>query len=155
MDGRELAHIVYSYEGKIRLFFLRHLAQEEDIEDLTQEVVCAIFAGYKHFRRSSSLSTWIYAICRNQLYTFYRRKDRSQKLFSKLSRETPSRDDSLLGLLELSFDRLRPDQRKLYNDYYRFRKSVREVADELGKPEGTVKYLLYELRKDLALILGD
>ena len=155
MDGGNLAHINYSYEGKIRRFFSRHLIQEEDVEDLTQEVVCAIFAGYRRFRGSSAISTWIYAICRNQLYTFYRRKDRSQKLFSKLLTETPSRDESLLGLLELSFDRLRPDQRKLYNEYYRFRKSVREVAHELGKPEGTVKFLLYELRKDLAQILGD
>lgn len=146
--------IIHSYENRVRRFFRRHVAQEDDVDDLTQDVLCAILSGYERFRGGSSVSTWVYAICKNQLYSFYHRTSRSKQLVSRLSHLPRVEDDSLIGLLELSFDRLRPDQRKLYNDFYRYRMTIKEIAAGTGRPEGTIKYLLYELRKDLAVIMG-
>jgi RNA polymerase sigma-70 factor, ECF subfamily len=154
VKGESPRQIIHLYEHRIRRFFRRHVAQEDDVLDLTQDVVCAILSGYERFRGASAVSTWVYGICKNQLYSFYHRSNRSKQLVSRLSRLPAVEDDSLIGLLELSFDRLRPDQRKLYNDFYRYRMTIKEIAAESGRPEGTIKYLLHELRKDLASVMG-
>ena len=46
-----------------------------------------------------------------------------------------------------------PLYRKLYDEYYTVGQKVKDIAALLEKPEGTVKYLLYDLRRRLRRIV--
>ena len=48
--------------------------QSDTIEDLYQEIVCALWESYDNYNgRSSSFSTWAYAVARNTAIAYYRR----------------------------------------------------------------------------------
>ena len=151
---RDLIRLVRKHEKHIRQFFTRRVANDEDAEDLTQDAICAILKSYHRFRGDSSVWTWIFSICKHHLYSYYSRKDRSRRLLDKLRAEYREHDSSALYILDFCYDRLRPEQRILYRERYKFRRSIREIARELGLPEGTVKFRLYELRKDIAYMLN-
>ena len=155
MDRKRLIQLIFTFEDRIRRFFARQLSQWEDIDDLTQDVICALIDSHERFRGDSSPATWVYAICRNHLHTFYRKKKRSRELTLRLLYETrPRSEDLSRAVFDIACERLNVQQRKLYIEFYRNRFTVREIAEQMQKPAGTVKYLLYELRRDLKKILG-
>ena len=154
VDRKDLSRIVFAFEDRIRRYFSRHVSNQEDIEDLAQDVICALMDSYNRFRGDSSVTTWVYAICRNHLYLYYRTKKRRGALLSRLLHEPPSGCNDSQAILDIACERLTRDQKKLFIEFYRNRRTIREIADLLVKPEGTVKFLLYELRRDLKTILG-
>ena len=66
--------LLNEYEPKMRRFFSTKVAHQLDRDDLFQEAAYAIIKSYKKFKAKSSLSTWIYSICRNILYNYYYKK---------------------------------------------------------------------------------
>jgi RNA polymerase sigma-70 factor (ECF subfamily) len=60
------------------LRYLTRLVGESEAEDLTQTVLLRIRAGLPHFRRESSLSTWIYRIATNAALDNLRRSKNEQ-----------------------------------------------------------------------------
>ena len=153
-DRKDLSRIVFAFEDRIRRYFSRHVSNQEDIEDLAQDAICALMDSYSRFRGDSSVTTWVYAICRNHLYLYYRTKKRRRKIVSRLLQEPSSGFDNSQAVLDIACERLTTEQKRLFIEFYRNRRSIREIADLLVKPEGTVKFLLYELRRDLKAILG-
>ena len=138
--------------GTIQRFFSVRVSSIEDMEDLTQDVCCAIIDSYDRFCGASSQSTWVFAICKNHLYKYYRKKRRTHETIARLIDLYPSRTEHKDIILDMACDRLSIPQQILYNEYYRHRKPVREIAVQMNKPEGTVKYLLFVLRRDLRSI---
>ena len=134
---------------KIRQFFSSRVSSIEDSEDLTQDVCCAIVDSYGRFRGASSQSTWVFAICKHHLYKYYRRKKRSCDTIARLVDQRRSGAEPCESLLDMACDGLSAQQQSLYTEYYHLHKSIREIAVDLKKPEGTVKYLLHVLRRDL------
>ena len=151
---KELSRIIFTYEERIQRYFARQLADEEDIQDLTQDVICALMDAYPRFRGESSLATWVFSICRNHLYLHYRTKRRRRELISRLAHHNASTYEDSQAIFDLACERLSAEKRQLFTEYYRNRMSVKELAAVLERPEGTIKYLLYELRRDLKHILG-
>ena len=123
------------------------------MEDLTQEVLCAVLSSYKRFNGRSSETTWVYGICKNVLFNYLYRQRRSHDLIRKLSQNEPERSSFELFALRWAGDRLSPPQKKLFYDFYRDATPVRSIAAQLEVPEGTVKYRLYTLRQELKRIL--
>lgn len=68
--------------------------------------------------------------------------------------ETLPRTEETRAVLDIACERLTIQQRKLYIEHYRYRKTIREIAEQMDKPEGTIRRLLHELRGDLRKILG-
>ena len=155
----DILRILHEYGPRIRGYFAGRVSNPTDVEDLVQEAACAIIEGHPRFRGMSSLSTWIYAVCRNTLNTYYAKIRRSRDLADRLRADGKTSDagDSLWrdGLLAYAYEKLPKSCRLLFDEYYRNRQTIAEVAVLLGKPEGTVKYLLYDLRHRLRRLLGE
>ncbi|MDC7222362.1 MAG: sigma-70 family RNA polymerase sigma factor [Spirochaetales bacterium] len=140
----DFVRTVLNHEERIRRFFQREQLRSEVIEDLTQEVLCRLFESTRRFRGDSSRGTWIYGVCRNVLYEYYRKERRVLPLFEEPTSFSDGMDRVLLSLLEENLpDRLRV----IYEKKYRQGWKIREIARELSLPEGTVKYYLYEIRR--------
>jgi RNA polymerase sigma-70 factor (ECF subfamily) len=167
-DGGSLA---VGYAGLVRVFFSRRCANREDVEDLSQEALCAIVAAAPRFRGDSQPSTWVYAICRNVWTCWLSRKSAERAKTEALGRELALSDtigadcdhrswtgqgiDPDMGVdLAAALGSLRASERRLYGLYYVEGKTVREIARLLERPEGTVKYLLSGLRARLRELLS-
>ena len=149
----ELIRIVLSHESVVRRFFDRKAGSIEDAEDLVQDVMCAIIEAYPRFRGTSSVTTWVYGICKNILYSHWSKRKRSFRLLRRIQENDtgPVGHDSFY--LHWAYERLHPSDRRLFTEYYRNGRKIREIAESAGKPEGTVKYQLYQLRRELKYIL--
>lgn len=153
MSDGELPSILTAWNTRIRAFFARRCNDRDDIDDLAQETMASIIRCYPAFSRRSTVSTWIYAVCRNVFsnYVYYRQRDR--RLVDRLSLPPPVEDADLPRALREVLGRLPGDRKRLYVLFYVEGLSIREIAARLGKPEGTVKYLLHGLRVHLRRLL--
>jgi RNA polymerase sigma-70 factor (ECF subfamily) len=126
-------------------------------EETAQEVFLRVWRSLGAFRGESSLSTWIYAITRNQCLTamgrlaavaadslddpdVLRRAHRHQLGQSSRAIQT----DALDWLAELP-----EPQRRALTLFYLEEKSYDEVAAALGAPMGTVKTWIHRGRRAL------
>ena len=141
-------------EPKIRAYFRRRCIVIEDIEDLVQECMAAAFEGFARYKRHSSISTWIYAICRNTYlnHVYYANRDRALRTHLREG-NCPNRAEEVTEI-RLLIDALPGQHRQLYRLYYEENRTIREIAGVLKRPQGTIKYLLYTLRQQLKNHLG-
>jgi RNA polymerase sigma-70 factor, ECF subfamily len=148
-SSRKLAIILAEYESRIHTFFSRRCGNWHDVEDLVQEALCAIVAGYSRFEHKSSLSTWIYAICRNIYSNYQYYGARQRKTVSAVCNVCDEGNRYSVLELRLEIDKMPSEDIELYSLFYIQGFPIRQIAIYLEKPEGTVKYLLHRLRKHI------
>jgi RNA polymerase sigma factor (sigma-70 family) len=157
MTKAEFQTLVTRSTPGIRRYFARRSGNPEEIADLTQEAIAALLESQTRFRGTCSFVTWMYTICRNtygkHVYYAQRRRAIDNQLFSTAptAEELLSREDEKLMVrsIETFVETLDYASRRLYRWYYLEKRTIREIAETLEKAEGTVKWWLYRLRKDL------
>jgi len=155
-DLRDIEALLARFRPLIAGFFGKRLSSSDEAEDCAQDAVLALLGSLKSFAGRASLSTWVYRICQHVFYNHIRRKNSGSKLKDRLRSEplsSRSPDDDL-GLLRSVVERLPPAMRRLYDFYYIDRLGVREIGRELDCPEGSVKFLLYELRARIKQLIA-
>ncbi|HAE21078.1 MAG TPA: hypothetical protein DCG47_01975 [Spirochaetaceae bacterium] len=150
--------LLFSCEPALRRWLSRRV-DGFDLDDLVQESLVAAWQAWPSFKANSSLSTWLYGIAKRRLWNYYR----SGKAKPPLLELDGPRAVELAGdrcgdgetrfvdslCLDCLIERLRDDERALFELFYRRRRSVAEIAKSLCLPEGTVKYRLFALRARL------
>ena len=153
MSSEGLDSLVLSWQPRIRGFFARRCRDHDDVDDLTQEAIAAIIRCYHTFSHRSTVSTWIYAVCRNVLSNYFYYRDRDCRLVERLRPSPPAVEAHLPLALRDAVGQLSRDGQRLYILYYVEGLSIREIAARLERPEGTVKYLLHGLRLQVRRLL--
>ena len=82
-DRNAIRTLVGNYKNKVikTAFYFTH--NMEDAEELSQDIFMEIIGSIKRFRKTSSLSTWIYRMTVNKSLN-HLKKNRRQKLFSSV-----------------------------------------------------------------------
>ena len=159
MNRTDAERITEEYLKALYGFALKRCRTPEDAEDLTQEIVAKLFSALTVKDDIVNIPAFIWRLAHNQLVNYYRVRsasfigvpveDYADTLASDenvegdiLRRETESR-------LHHEIARLSRLQRQIVVAYYYRNKRQREIADELGIPEGTVKWHLFEAKKEL------
>ena len=153
MNTPRFTQILQDYGPTIRRYSNRKCNNLDDVDDLYQECVCAIFQALPRFAGRSSVSTWIFGICRNVFSNYIHRKKRDLNLRDRLLAHAVNHNSREPHDLRLLIDRLPAGLQKLHRLYYVEGLSVKEISIVLDKAEGTIKYLLYRLRNELREML--
>src|SRR5262249_44520408 len=120
-----------------------------------QESWIRIWKALSAYDGRASLSTWIYAITRNRCLTAIGRRsqgvpwEEAEEEILLLETAMPEAEE-LANLLRALVNRLPDRYRRSLVLYYYEDRSISEVADMLGIPEGTVKTSLHRARAALA-----
>ena len=155
MPRRFEEEILRKHFPLIEGYFQARVTQREDIEDLCQETAYQVIRSWGRFQHRASVSTWIYAISRNVFTSYLRKKNRDNKESSEfLTDRTFSPDENERWTIEIVLKSMKPAYRLLFDLFYRQGCSIREIARHTAKPEGTVKYELYMLRKKAKELVG-
>jgi len=142
------------YLPMIEAYFRARVFGPEDVEDLVQEAAYQAVRSWKRFEYRSSVGTWVYAICRNVFSAYRRGVERHRTRQVGLGRDPVDPVDEAEGRdVRIAIDSLGVRDQRLYDLYYCWGYSVREIARRLGKPEGTIKYELYVLRRHAEEVL--
>jgi len=120
-------------------------------EEVTQDIFLKVWRALPAYDGRAAVSTWLYTIARNTCLTAVRAE--SYRKTTALDQvPEPGVQASVPLELELSacLEKLPEIQREVITLFYLQEKSVREVAEILDLPEGTVKSHLHRARRALS-----
>ena len=128
---------------------------ESEARDAAHEVFLIVHAQLANFEERSSLSTWLFTICRSVARDFRRRERRGAQLFPELDDEIDLRADvgrafehnERLAELERIISVLSSDQRNVFILFEIENLMGVEIAEALHIPLGTVYSRLQLARK--------
>lgn len=139
-------------------FCLKKCAKIQDAEDLTQEIVFKAFKTLVVRDDIEDISKFIWTIAHNTLANYYRDKNRKNGVsVDALENVLADGMDVAEGMIEReTYEKLRKEiaylskqQRRILIAYYYENKKQEEIAKELNIPIGTVKWHLFEAKKEL------
>jgi RNA polymerase sigma-70 factor (ECF subfamily) len=163
-DPTRFAELYEINFGRVYAFIARRVPNRDEAEDLTSEVFHKALANLPRFKwRGAPFAAWLFRIAANMI------ADRSKRTTKErdISEADEPTDLTQISLEEIEFraqifrlvDALPVDQRRVIAMRFAEEKSVRAIADELGRTEGAVKQLqfrgLQHLRAQLNEQPGD
>jgi RNA polymerase sigma-70 factor (ECF subfamily) len=162
-ERNAFADIVERYTALLYSLAFRMLGRGEEAEEAVQEIFLLAFRALPRFRLQRRFHPWLYTIALNHLRTVARRQRRrwDQRLVRLGERieAVADRSEPQASLLEREEgERLAQEALAklpaLYREVFLLREveglSVRDAAETLGVPEGTVKVRLHRARQELA-----
>lgn len=136
------------------------------VEDVLQETFIAAWRGARAHRAEHEAGAWLWGIARRQAATWYRRNRRAEhdhtldQRFEETHGRSTDRDHAADAIDRVDVDQalagLGPEggpARELARLVFVEERSMADVAERLGIPEGTVKSRVHRLRRQLRATL--
>jgi RNA polymerase sigma-70 factor (ECF subfamily) len=140
--------------ARVYAFFARRVATREEAQDLTSEVFHQALGSIRSFKwQGAPFVAWLYGIAANVLSSHWLKLGRSpagDAIELSDAGDEIERSVMLAELVEL----LPPDQSRVVLLRFVKQKSIREIANDLGRSEGAVKQLQLRALENLRVKLG-
>ena len=146
-DEIAFSEIFDFFAPKINAYFIQNRIKIETSEELTQEVLSAVWIKSNLYdSKKSALSTWIFTIARNKKVDFFRKNSKINfqeediREFLYQDREVdPIEENEAKKQIERINNELDEQQKIMIKMNFFENKSHKKIADELEIPLGTVK----------------
>jgi len=143
-DPRHFAVLYEEHFERVYAYVVRRVCDRSDAQDITADVFQQALANLKKFEwRGAPFAAWLYRIAANAIADHFQRRARQS---ASPPPEASASDEGLdeverRAMLFRSVERLPPDQRRVIVMRFAEEKSIREIAQALGRSEGAVKQL--------------
>jgi RNA polymerase sigma-70 factor (ECF subfamily) len=145
-------------QGDLLAFVMSMGVRPSDADDVLQEAACVILRKISEFQTGTNFRAWAYAIVRNEVSTYLKmQKRRMLRLTNETAAELhriasdPAESTVLpLAVLRSCVERLQSNGRNLIRLRYEQSHTVKQIADEIGRPVESVYVTLSRLRKVLS-----
>ena len=159
MNRKDVENIITEYVKPVYGFALKRCKTMEDAEDLSQEIIARAFRALLVKEDIADMGKFIWTVAHNALSNYYR--DTAKRMLGVLLDEVAEQLADPNSLLEKegeeeSIRKLQGEiaylsklQRRIIIAYYFENRKQAEIARELDIPVGTVKWHLFEAKKEL------
>jgi len=167
-DDQAFGRLYDHYIKAIYRFIAVKVGSKEQAEDLTHEVFLRAWQKLPSFKsRGFPFSSWLYRIARNRVIDHYRTQKshlnvddlvgQMEEEFLKVSSDQRQQLDLKLDLEKVmsALEQLTPDQREVMELRFIEDLSPKEIAEVIGKREGTVRILQHRATKKLQELLAE
>ena len=155
---RERSHFAELYEQnfhRVYAFIARRAAGREEAQDLTAEVFHQALASLETFKwQGTPFIAWLYGIATNVLAAHWHKLGRDPDQLSEDWEQGGTDEIERRAMLAELVESLLPDQRMVIVRRFIEQRSIREVAQELGRSEGAIKQLQLRALESLREKLG-
>jgi len=159
-DLDALGQLYDLYRNQVFRTALAITRNRETAEDILQEVFLKLYRYAGRIDRTLSLGPWLYRVTVNLCYTSLSRQKRwltaledvIENIVAPPSRACPERkaeQGELQTVVQQAIDLLSPNQKVVIVLHYLTDLSLKEIAEILQVPEGTIKSRLYYGRENL------
>lgn len=158
MEKEEFIELMMELEADLFHLALSILRKEQDCADAVQEAMVRAYANRHTLRNPAYFKTWIMRILINECYSLLRRQKRMVPMIEDMpGMQADFKDYVREEYLDLyqAIDALKQKDRICVLLYYIEGYPVRQIAEILDMPEGTVKSRLRRARMQLKDKLKD
>lgn len=157
-DREALGALVNRWQPRLLRHALRLTGQADAAADVLQEAWLAIVRGLRRLDDPARFPAWAYRIVTNKCADWVRRAARRRAGTRPLDEEPaapepPPGPEPEIAALRRALGRLEPQRRAILSMFYLDEMSVRQIAEALSLPVGTVKSRLHHARHHLQEIL--
>lgn len=150
--GQERFESVYGQHAPLVRAVLYNICGGEHLDDLVQETFIKIWKGLPGFKENANIKTWIYRIATNTALDWCR-KNAAAKAEYRLP-DLPGGEGGEANaihrdIVKKCLRRLSPEQRAVVTLCVFEELTVKEAANALALPEGTVKSRLHYARAEM------
>jgi len=150
-----LERLLVMFEQKVFRLALVMLRDRGRAEDVTQDVFLKVWRAMPGFTGAASVSTWTYTIARNTCLSVLRSESYRRTTPLDDVTEPPAREHIERDLVVAECVAALPEaERHAIVLFYWEGRSIRDVAQALDLPEGTVKSHLHRARRALGEMIG-
>lgn len=162
-DQAAFNDLYHRYKDRMYYYFYRMLGNSADqANDFLQELFMKLIEKPESYNPNYPFQTWLFSVANNQCKNEYRRREVRKEYQAQEAlqpqidyiRPAPVEPDQLIEKIFLTLEQLGEEHRSAFLLRYREGFSIREVAEILELPEGTVKSRLFYAKKLLAEKLG-
>lgn len=152
-DPARFAELYENNFDRVYAYIARRVRHRHEAEDLTSEVFHQALASLPRFEwRGVPFAAWLFRIAANSIIDRSKRAAKEQEIFPTTELISEQADieeiDQRARLFQL-VDRLPTNQRRVIAMRFADDKSIREIAQELGRSEGAVKQLQFRALQNL------
>lgn len=142
-DPARFAELYENNFDRVYAFIARRVSTRDEAQDLTAEVFHQALVHLESFEwRGAPFIAWLLGIATNVLSSHWQRVTKRQEVALD-GLDWPGRDEKVekRAVLSQLVSGLPPDQRFVIVRRFVHQRSLREIAQELGRTEGAVKQL--------------
>lgn len=163
-DPSRFGALYEAHFGRIYAFVMQRVRDRSAAEDVTAEVFRHALAAIGGFEwRGVPFAAWLYRIAANEIADYASKaarergpivtRDRDSVATSAPTQQETERIEHRATLFRL-VDELPPDQRRVIVMRFAEERSIRDVAEDLGRSEGAVKQLQWRALQTLRSRMG-
>lgn len=159
MNRTDVENIITEYVKPVYGFALKRCKSMEDAEDLSQEIIARAFRALLVKEGIADMGKFIWTVAHNTLSNYYRDTAKcmlgvpldevAEQLADPNSELEKEDDEDSIRRLQGEIAYLSKLQRRIVIAYYFENRKQAEIAKELNIPVGTVKWHLFEAKKEL------
>jgi len=155
-DPRRYGELYERNFERVYAFVVRRVRDRQEAEDITAEVFHHALANLSKFEwRGVPFAVWLFRIAANAIVD--RWKKRSREVIGEAADDLDHSHWPGIERRVILFklvDGLPPDQRSVILKRFVEEKTIREIAEELGRSEGAVKQLQFRALESLRAQVG-
>jgi RNA polymerase sigma-70 factor (ECF subfamily) len=153
-DPRRFGELYERHFNRVYAFLARRTGNRSETEDLTAEVFHQALANLGRFEwRGVPFAAWLIQIARNAVTDRWHRVARERG--EPAGDEGRATDVDRRAMLADLVGRLPRDQRRVVMERFVEQKTIREIAQALGRTEGAVKQLQFRALESLRAQMRD
>jgi RNA polymerase sigma-70 factor (ECF subfamily) len=155
-DPGRFAELYEIHFERVYAYIARRVRDRAEAQDLTSDVFHRALAGLPGFEwRGAPFAAWLFRIASNAVADHFERLGRQRDVPADPDAE-PARieDAERRARLYRCMDDLPADQRRVVLLRFAEEKSIRDIAQELGRSEGAVKQLQFRALQSLRARMG-
>ena len=155
-DPGRFAELYENYFERVYAYALRRVASRQEAEDVTSDVFHQALANIGKFEwRGAPFSAWLFRIAANATADKWRKQAREEgnpgkEASEEFDFESSAEQARLFRLVK----QLPAEQRLVIEMRFAEEKSIREIAQAIGKTEGSVKQLQFRGIQNLRQMMG-
>ena len=163
-DGNAFGELYDAYQPRIYRFVFLKTGGKQDAEDITHQVFLSAWQNMgKYEFQGFPFSSWLYRIASNAVIDHYRTKRDHrdiETISEEIVAEMPDLETKLDTALELkvvraALQKLEDDQQSVLLMKFVDELSNKEIAEALGKNEGTIRVIQHRALKQLKKQIDD
>ena len=153
-DMAAFEQLVLRHQDAVARFIWRLVPDAADREEVCQEVFLKVYLKLGEFRAESKFTTWLYTIAWRQAVSFLRKRDYPVPDEGSLEQggrwlEDVMGDDEVGRLVARQLAGLALEERSILSLFHVQECSIDEISVIVGRPAGTIKSVLFRVRKKM------